>query len=265
MGVLASAVVRALPGVLIIAIAACVKPAQAAGPADPEPATGEEEPGEEDPDVVLSSDSWFIRLDVGGAYLRATTRYNPVSDDSDRDQLEPMGAAITLQLAVAARLGRDVTLGGLGRLVHAPANYYRGEWHDTPQGLYYAELFIDHRLPAKVLRLGGGVGPGVLYTVDPTQESFAQWGPVGSVWLGLDLPTSSRTALGLTADFTGAAMRDRHSFDGSQHQFDTFMLVLGIAVTIRVSEPSLWPRSLPSLARGGVRPSARAHLIGGGS
>ncbi len=262
---LASLLVRAVLGLVVIAIAARTAPLRAAEAPRPAPATSEEGPEEEDPDLVLSSDSWFLRLDVGAAYLRATTRYNPVSDDSDRDQLEPMGAAITLQLAAAARLGRDVTLGGLGRIVHSPANYYRGEWHDTPQGLYYAEVFIDHRLPAKVLRLGGGVGPGVLYTVDPTQESFAQWGPVGSVWLGLDLPASSRTALGLTADLTGAAMRDRHSFDGSQHQFDTFMLVLGIAVTIRVSEPSLWPRSLPTLARRSDRGPARVHLIGGGS
>lgn len=214
---------------------------------------------EEDPDVVLSSDAWFLRLDVGGAYLRATTRYRPVADESQKSKIEPNGAAITLQLAAAARLGRDVTLGGLARLVHAPANYYYGEWHDTPQGLYYGAIFLDHRLPAKVLRLGGAVGAGHLYTVDPDQESFGQWGPVGSVWLGLDLPTSSRVALGLTADLTGAAMRENHSFDGAQHQFDTFMLVLGLAVTIRVSEPSLLPKSMPTLAK---RPG---HLMGGGS
>ncbi len=248
---LASGPVRTL-GVLGV-VAALIWPAGARG-AEPEAP-----PEEEDADEVLSSDSWFLRLDVGVAYLRANTRYFPVADDSEKGKLEPEGAAVTLELAVAARLGRDVTLGGLGRIAHAPSNYYDGEWNDTPQGLYYAAAFIDHRLPAKVLRLGGAVGPGVLYTIDPSRDSFSQLGPVGSVWLGVDLPTSSRTALGLVADFTGAAMRDRHSFDGRQHQFDTFMLVLGLAFTIRVSEPRLIPRSLPTLARGGP------HLMGGGS
>lgn len=209
--------------------------------------------------MVLSSDAWYLRLDVGGAYLRATTRYHPTADEDAKSKLEPSGPAITLQLAAAARLGRDVTLGGLGRLVHAPANYFDGEWHDTPQGLYYGALFIDHRLPAKVLRLGGAVGPGVLYGFDRDESGMTGWGPVGSVWLGLDLPTSSRVAVGLTADLTGAAMRERHTYDGARHQFDTFMLVLGLAFTIRVSEPSLLPRSLPSLAQ------APDHLMGGGS
>lgn len=224
-----------------------LQPARAAEPAPPA----------EDPDVILSSDSWFPRLDVGTAYVRASTRYHPTSDDSQTSKLEPEGAAATLALAVAARLGRDVTLGGLARLVHAPANHYEGEWHDTPQGLYYGALFIDHRLPARVLRLGGGIGPGHVYTVDPEESGFGQWGPVGSVWLGLDLPTSSRVALGLTADFTGAAIRERHSLDGRGHQFDTFLLVLGLGFTLRISEPS-WPKSMPSLARG-------PHLMGGGS
>lgn len=247
---LASRLVRTL-GVLGV-VAAMAWPSLAHG------AEAEAPPEEEDPDVVLSNDSWFIRLDVGLAYLRANTRYFPVADESEKGKFEPEGTAITLQMAIAARLGRDVTLGGLGRIAHAPANHYDGEWNDTPQGLYYAAAFIDHRLPAKVLRLGGAVGPGVLYTLDPARDSFTQLGPVGSVWLGVDLPTSSRTALGIVADFTGAAMRDRHSFDGRQHQFDTFMLVLGLAFTIRVSEPRLIPRSLPSLAR---RPT---HLMGGG-
>lgn len=239
---------------MIVALASLgIAPAHAAEPQPP--------PLEEDPDVVLSSDSWFLRLDVGGAYLRTTTRYHPTADEEAKSTLEPSGAAITLQLAAAARLGRDVTLGGLGRLVHAPANYVDGEWHDTPQGLYYGALFIDHRLPAKVLRLGGAVGPGVLYSFDRDEEGMSQWGPVGSIWLGLDLPTSSRVAVGLTADLTGAAMREHHSYDGANHQFDTFMLVLGLAFTIRISEPSLLPRSLPTLARG----QARDHLIGGGS
>jgi len=213
---------------------------------------------EDEADVVLSSDSWYLRLDVGGAYLRTTTRFHPVADDSQDDKLEPQGAALTLQLAAAARLGRDVTLGGLGRMVHSPANRWDGEWRDTPQGLYYGALFLDHRLPARVLRLGGAVGPGVLYSFDPAGEGFSQWGPVGSVWLGLDLPSSKRVALGLTADLTGAAMREHHSLDGAQHQFDTFMLVLGLAFTLRISEPS-FPKSMPALAR------SPGHLMGGGS
>lgn len=219
----------------------------------------------EDPDVILSSDAWFIRLDVGGGYLRANTRFHPVADDSAESKLEPYGAAVTLQLSIAARLGRDVTLGGLGRLVHSPANYEEGEWHDSPQGMYYGAIFLDHRLPAKVLRLGGAVGPGYLYSIDPTYEGFGQWGPVGSIWLGLDLPASSRVALGLTLDFTGGAMRERHELDGVQHQFDTFMMVLGLAFTLRISEPS-WPKTLPTLARARARAGApAAHLMGGGS
>ncbi|MBK7581385.1 MAG: hypothetical protein IPI67_14375 [Myxococcales bacterium] len=244
------------PVVGFVGVAACALLDTFSAPA----AAADAVPVEEDADAILSTDSWFLRLDVGAAYLRTTTRFHPVADDSQKSQFEPNGVALTLQLAIAARLGRDVTLGGLGRLVHSPANNYEGTWHDTPQGLYYGALFIDHRLPARVLRLGGGIGPGHLYSVDPAQQGFGQWGPVGTIWLGLDLPSSSRVALGLTADVTGAAMRQTHELAGAAHQFDTFMLVMGLSFTIRISEPS-WPKSMPSLAM--TRPPA--HPSGGGS
>ena len=105
---LASRLVRTL-GVLGV-VAAMAWPSLAHG------AEAEAPPEEEDPDVVLSNDSWFIRLDVGLAYLRANTRYFPVADESEKGKFEPEGTAITLQMAIAARLGRDVTLGGLGRI-----------------------------------------------------------------------------------------------------------------------------------------------------
>ena len=218
--------------------------------ADPAPSAEQEE----DPEVVLSTDSWFIRLDLGAAYARAETRYQPSGGGGNEQKLAVSGAAATLQMAIAARLGRDVTLGGLGRLVHAPASSREGSWSDSPQGMYYGELFIDHRLPANVLRLGGGVGPGYIYSVDPVGQSFGSVGPVATAWLGLDLPSSARVAWGLTADVTGAAMRARHAVAGVQSEMKTFMLVIGLAVTLRISEPS-WPTGLPSLARQASAPS----------
>ena len=207
-------------------------------------------PPEEDPDVILSSDGWLLRLDLGAAFTRTETRIEPSAGSGGAYTADATGAAATVQLAMAARLGRDVTLGGLGRLVHAPATRRDDAWDNNPQGMYYAELFIDHRLPARALRLGGGVGPGYIYTVDPPGDGFGAVGPVGSLWLGLDLPSSPRVAWGLTADFTGGAMKTTHSVAGEPSDMRTFMMVIGLAVTLRISEPSL-PKALPNLAQRG--------------
>ena len=202
---------------------------------------------EEDPDVVLSYDSWFLRLDVGVGYMRALTNYEPDGGGGEEQELELVSAAPMLELAVAGRLGRDVTLGGLGSLAHAPVTQHDGSWQSDSQGLYYAALFIDHRLPAKVLHIGAGVGPGYVYTFGPEEKHFGNLGPVGTAWLGVDLATSSRVAIGLVADFTGAAITDTHSIAGVRHHVSTFMMVLGLSFTIRISEPS-FPDALPSVA-----------------
>jgi hypothetical protein len=141
-----------------------------------------------------------------------------------------------------------VTLGGLGRLVHSPLTRWDGAWQNKAQGVYYGEVFIDHRLPGTVLRLGGGIGPGWVYTLGPEQEGYGGVGPVGSVWLGMDFPTSERVALGIALDATGAAIRNSHDVAGTRNDFDTFFMVIGLSVSLRISEPS-WPKNLPSLAR----------------
>jgi hypothetical protein len=196
----------------------------------------------------LSEDTWFIRLEAGGAYVRALTQYRRSGADVAQQKHEVMSFAPTVELAIAARLGRDVTLGVLGSIAHAPAVRDSDGWHGKSQGMYYAAAYIDHRLPARVLHLGGGIGPGYLYTTGPELEDFGGIGPVGTVWFGLDLPSSKRVALGLTADVAAGAISHTHALDDGRNDFDVFMLVVGLAFTIRISEPS-WPSSLPSLAR----------------
>lgn len=211
----------------------------------------------EDPEVILSSDAWFLRFDIGAAYTRAVTRYRPSSGGSAERPLESWAFAGALELAVGARLGRDVTLGALGNLTHAPVTQWEGEWHSRSQGMYYAAMFLDHRLPAKVLRLGGAVGPGRVYAPGPEPVDVSGWGPVGSIWLGLDVPNSSRVALGLTADVTGAAARDHVTLGGIAHDANLFLLSVGLSMTLRISEPS-WPKTFPKIARR-ERDVARAH------
>jgi hypothetical protein len=211
------------------------------------PARAQEPPPEEDHFVQLSEDTWFLRLEAGGAYLRSVTRYRRAGSDEPRDRLEVSSFGPTIELAIAARLGRDVTLGGLGSIAHSPAVRDSDGWHGTSQGLYYAALYIDHRLPARILHLGGGIGPGYLYTVGPELEDFGGLGPVGTLWLGLDLPSSKRVALGITGDFTAGAMQDTHGLDDGRNDFDVFMFAIGLAFTIRISEPS-FPTSMPKLA-----------------
>lgn len=213
--------------------------------AESAPATAPEE--EEDLQVVLSTDGWYLRLDVGGAYTRTTTRFHPSGDDSAKEKLELEGWAPTLALSAGGRLGSDVVLGGLFRVIHVPRATSTAEGVEGRAGTYFGELFLDHRLPARILHLGGGIGPGYVYSIGPANESFGAWGPVASVWLGLDAPTGKRVALGLVADFTGAAIRETHVVRGTTNEFQTFMLAMGLAITLRISEPSL-PRSLPSIA-----------------
>ena len=204
---------------------------------------------DDDPNIVLSYDGWFLRADVGLAYTHTVTRHHPVGDDSDKRTLEADGLGPTLDLAVAARLGRDVTLGGLGQLVHSPATLREDDAEARAQGLYYAAVFVDHRLPWSIVHLGGGAGGGYIYASGPDDESIGGLGPVGTLWLGLDFPSSSRVALGVVFDVVGAAMKDEQSIDGGgRHEFDTFLLVIGASFTLRISEPS-WPDSFPPLAR----------------
>ena len=48
-----------------------------------------------------------------------------VGEEVPRQELELVSVAPMLELAVAGRLGRDVTLGGLGSLAHAPVTQQR--------------------------------------------------------------------------------------------------------------------------------------------
>lgn len=202
----------------------------------------------EDPDLILSEDSWYLRLDAGFAYTREQATFHPTRDSSQKTSLDVSGLGPSIQLAIGARLGSDVTLGGLGRLVHSPVTQWEDGWQSKSQGIYYGEVFIDHRLPETVLRLGGGIGPGYLYTLGPEREGYGGIGPVATIWLGIDAPTSARVATGVTLDVTGAAIRQSHDVGGLRNDFSTFMLVVGISFSLRVSEPS-WPKGMPTLAR----------------
>jgi hypothetical protein len=228
---------------VIAVLATLAQPALAEEPEEEELAEQDE-----DPDFVLSYDGWFVRMDAGVAYLRALSEFDPPDSAGPDTEMEAIGFGPSLQLAIAARLGRDVTLGGLGGTVHAPATRQNGQWKGNGQGMYFAAAFIDHRLPAKILRLGGGAGGGYFYTVGPNEERVNGVGPVGALWLGIDSPTSARVAIGVVFDMTAGAMRDTRNLSGVATQFDTFMLALGVSFTLRISEPS-WPKSFPRLAR----------------
>jgi hypothetical protein len=205
------------------------------------------EPGE-DPDVVLSEDTWYVRLDLSLAYTRSEQQFHPTRDDTQKSTLTVAGLGPAVQLGAGLRLGTDVTLGALGRVVHSPVTRWEGSWESKAQGMYYGELFIDHRLPDTVMRLGAGIGPGWVYTLGPAQEGYGGLGPVATLWFGLDLPTSSRVAVGLGLDATGSAINNSHSLGGESTDFSTFMLVVGLSCTLRISEPS-WPKNMPALAR----------------
>ncbi len=209
----------------------------------------EEEESAEDiaADQALSYDSWYIRADAGLAYVRADTAYHPVSDDSQKRRLIADGMGVSLRLGVGIRPAVDVTLGVLGGLTHVPLTRLDGQFSGEGEGLYYAMAYVDHRLPAKILRIGGGAGLGQIYTFGPEEEDFSGLGPVGGLWLALDVPSSRRVAVGIVAELTGSALRNTHSAFGEEHDFNTFMLVAGLSFTLRISEPSL-PKSMPTFA-----------------
>ncbi len=198
-------------------------------------------------DQALSYDVWYIRADVGLAYVRAETKYHPQSDDSQKKSLIADGMGLSLRLGVGVRPATDVTLGILGAITHVPVTRLDGQFNGEGEGLYYAMAYVDHRLPAKILRIGGGAGIGQVYTFGPEEEDFSGVGPVGGLWLAIDAPSSRRVALGIALEVTGAALRDTHSVFGETHDFNTFMLVAGLHFTMRISEPSL-PKSMPSFA-----------------
>ncbi len=198
-------------------------------------------------DQALSYDVWYIRADVGLAYVRAETSYHPQSDDSNKKSLIADGMGLSLRLGVGVRPATDVTLGILGAITHVPITRLDGQFSGEGEGLYYAMAYVDHRLPAKILRIGGGAGIGQIYTFGPDEENFSGIGPVGGLWLAIDAPSSRRVALGIALEVTGAALRDTHSVFGQDHDFNTFMLVAGLHFTMRISEPSL-PKSMPSFA-----------------
>ncbi|MEZ4225711.1 MAG: hypothetical protein R3B13_32465 [Polyangiaceae bacterium] len=218
--------------------------------AEVEPPPTEEELAEERAaDEALSIDSWYIRGDASLAYVNAATEYHPTADDSQKKRLVADGMGLGLHLGVGLRPVTDVTLGLLGSITHVPLTRLDGQFSGKGQGLYYGQAYIDHRLPVKVLRIGAGAGLGQIYTFGPEEEGYAGLGPVGSIWLAIDLPTSRHVALGVVAEFTGSAIRDTHDLQGEEHEFNTFMLVASIGFSLRISEPSL-PKSMPSLAYG---------------
>jgi hypothetical protein len=235
--------ILAIGGVLNIV---CWTVAGKATAAEPDPA----EPSAEDiaADQALSYDTWYIRADAGLAYVRTATQYHPVSDDSQKRRLVADGMGLSLRLGVGLRPAVDVTLGILGGITHVPLTRLDGQFSGEGQGLYYAMAYVDHRLPAKILRVGGGAGLGQVYTFGPEEENFSGLGPVGGLWLALDVPSSRRVALGIVAEVTGSALRDTHHAFGEDHDFNTFLLVAGLSFSMRISEPSL-PKSMPTFAR----------------
>ncbi len=201
-------------------------------------------------------DAFHLRMSAGAAYARAFTRYEPTQGSTGRESLEASSPALSLEAGVGARVGRDVSLGLTGGVVHGPLTRLEGSWRDDSQGEYYGLFFIDHHFPhQRVIHLGAAIGAGYVHSLGPSQEGYGGFGPAGQAFFGFDLRMAKTVRFGVLGTLTVTSIRQSHSISGPDYDFDTFFVALGAAFTVRVSDFK-FPTSLPTLARA---PAHRHH------